>query len=270
MAEFPVDRLDTIEQGDTIEKMSALPDACVDLVVTSPPYAVGKDYEKDEDGNRIGLEALLRLLRGCFGEWQRIVKPGGYIFVNFGDNTYGKQELGTEVHSTIPMTVWYWNIAACHAQIELQAVRVWRKTFAKLGIPFICNTEPRPVLDYEHLWVWRKRDGIGKQVVRNHKLSRRAVWDTTKEGLDEQGEPMEKALPKGHGAAFPLAIPKWAIQLYSDPGDVVIDNFMGTGTTAEAAVELGRHYYGIDKSREWVEYACNRVRRGVQLPMEMK
>ena len=269
MTTFPKELLNTISLGDTLLKMSELPNECVDLVVTSPPYGVGKNYELDEGGQRTDIAALLSLARGCFQQYERIVKPGGYVVWQFGDNTFGKQEFKTEVHTTIPMGLYYFKIGTAYC-FELQATRIWRKNFASMGVPFICNQEPRPLLDYEHIWFWRKPDGIGEQVVREHRISRRGVWDTTKDGLAELDEPYQGKVLKGHGAAFPLAIPKWAIKLYSDSGDVVLDNFMGTGTTAVAAAMLGRNYYGIEKNPEWVQYSLERLKQGQQLPMEMK
>jgi DNA modification methylase len=265
MAEFPKHLLNTISEGDTIEHMSKLPDECVDLVVTSPPYGVAKFYEKDSEGKRAPFWRTIWLWLQCFRQFQRLLKPGGYVVWPFGDNTFGTYILGTEVHTTIPMAVLALQIGR-KVDLELQATRIWRKRFASMGVPFICNIEPRPILDYEHIWTFRKRGASGKptdkglQKVNDHKISRKGVWDTTKEGMEELGEdaPQGNVL-KGHGAAFPIAIPKWAITLYSDPGDVVIDNFMGTGTTAVAAEELGRNWYGIERDLEWVAYARERI-----------
>ena len=64
---------------------------------------------------------------------------------------------------------------------------------------------------------------------------------------------------KNHSAVFPVALPKWFIKLFTEPGDVVLDPFIGSGSTAVAAVELGRRYVGIDTSSEFVELSNRRI-----------
>jgi len=278
MTAFPTKLLSTISQGDTLEMMANLPDECLDLIVTSPPYGVNKFYEQDKDGGRTPFWKTAWLWFQCFKHFQRLLKPGSYLVWQFGDNTFGKYVLGTEVHTTIPMTVLAWQIGQ-KVGLELQAVRIWCKRFASMSVPFICNIEPRPILDYEYIWTFRKPGvvpgwlGRYLQKVRDHKISRRGVWDTTKEGLEEFNEAPQPKMAAGHRASFPLAIPKWAITLYSDPGDVVMDNFMGTGTTAIAAEIMGRQWYGIERDPQWVGYAKTWLAQtrteGIPLRMEI-
>ena len=73
---------------------------------------------------------------------------------------------------------------------------------------------------------------------------------------------------KNHSAVFPIDLPEWFIRLFTEPGDVVLDPFSGSGTTAVAAVELNRLYVGIDISREYCDLALNRVAdRQIRLPI---
>ena len=64
---------------------------------------------------------------------------------------------------------------------------------------------------------------------------------------------------KSHSAAFPQALPEWFIKLFTSEGDIVLDPFIGSGTTALAAQNLGRHYVGIELSELYYEIACNRA-----------
>ena len=64
---------------------------------------------------------------------------------------------------------------------------------------------------------------------------------------------------RNHSAAFPIELPEWFIKLFTQPGDVVLDPFMGSGTTAQAAVRLGRNFLGIDLSPEYVALARERI-----------
>jgi len=201
----------------------------VDLSVTSPPYMVEKAYER-------GMEwpEYLDLLWTAYEEIYRVTKPGGYFVINFGDQARGKALRGTETHTTIPMSVFHWD-AGTGFGFELQATRIWRKKFHKMGIPFVCNHYPRPVYDYEHIWTWRKGDGVGKEKVHDRKLSQRGV-------LEFKGDhPLKR-----YRSAFPIGLPEWAISVYSDPGDLVYDPFAGSGTTGLAALRLGRRFVGSE------------------------
>jgi len=201
----------------------------VDLIVTSPPYWVGKEYEED-----LGWRDYLLLLEGMYRLAFPIVRPGGYFCINFGDQARGKLIDDTEVYTTVPMGNIHWHFGSLPG-FELVGTRIWRKQFARMGIPFVCNTHPRHVFDYEHLWTWRKPDGNGKEVVRDRKLSQRGV-------LEFPGDhPLQR-----HQAAFPIGLPTWCLQVFSDVGSLVYDPFLGSGTTARAAAMLDRRFIGSE------------------------
>lgn len=212
-----------------LETMRNMEPESVDLAITSPPYFVEQDYEKG-----VAWPEYLDLLWNSYVGIARVLKPGGYYVVNFGDQARGKHIKFTETHTTIPMSIEHWDCGRAQG-LELQATRIWRKKFARMGIPFVCNHYPRPVYDYEHIWTWRKPDGTGKEIVRDRKLSQRGV-------LEFEGDNPQKRFK----AAFPVSLPEWAIQVYSDPGDLIYDPFTGSGTTALAARRLGRRFMGSE------------------------
>ena len=65
---------------------------------------------------------------------------------------------------------------------------------------------------------------------------------------------------RDHSAVFPIGLPTWFIKLFTKPGDTVLDPFIGSGSTAVAALQLGRHYVGIDTNAEYIELSCQRIR----------
>ncbi|MCZ6675782.1 MAG: site-specific DNA-methyltransferase, partial [Candidatus Poribacteria bacterium] len=75
---------------------------------------------------------------------------------------------------------------------------------------------------------------------------------------------------KGHSATFPQALPEWFIQLFTEPGDIVLDPFMGSGTTALAAKALGRHWLGIEMQREHVAQAKAALSRPHSFQLNLK
>jgi site-specific DNA-methyltransferase (adenine-specific) len=230
--------------GDCTKIMPTLADESIDLVVTSPPYFVGKEYETDWT-----LDYFKQLMRGVFAGVNHVLKPGGYFVVNFGDcYNSGNRFYEAEVPSVYPATIWYYDWGR-EVNFDLQATRIWRKRFASMGIPFVCNDHPRPVFDYEHIWTFRKHGGQ-EEVVHDRKLSQRGVigedWSTP-------------AKLKIHCAAFPVELPQWAIKVYSKPGDVVLDPFTGSGTTGVAAKIEGRKFVGIELDQKHADYAYTRI-----------
>lgn len=225
--------------------MAALTESSVDLVVTSPPYFVEKEYEKGWT-----WEKFNGLMTDVFLSVQRILKPGGYFVVNFGDAyNSGNRFYEANVPSVYPMAVEYFRWGT-QAAFDLQATRIWRKQFAKMGIPFVCNSHPRNIFDYEHIWTFRKRDGGNKEFVNDRKLSQRGV-------IGEDWSSPAKL--ERHCAAFPIELPMWAIKVYSVEGDTVLDPFLGSGTTGLAALSLSRKFIGYEKSPEYFALAQDRL-----------
>ena len=132
---------------------------------------------------------------------------------------------------------------------DLQATRIWRKQFAKMGIPMVCNTHPRNIFDYEHIWTFRKK-GLKEEFVNDRKLSQRGV-------IGEDWKSPAKL--KIHCAAFPIELPTWAIRVYSHEGDIVLDPFMGSGTTALACINENRQYVGFENNEEYFKIAEERL-----------
>lgn len=243
--------------GDCLEKMKDIPDGSVDLIVTSPPYYLNKEYEKT-----ISYENYCLMMEKSFVEWNRVLVGGGYVVVNFGDYfNSGNRFYVADVPSCYPATINYFKWGVEVAGMDLQATRIWRKQFAKMGIPFVCNSHPRPVFDYEHIWSFRKKNGSNKEIVVDRKITQRGVvgetWTSTA-GL------------KTHCAAFPIELPEWAITVYSQDKATILDPFMGSGTTGVACKNLNRNFIGIELDPEYFKIAEKRIDVNEKLVKEMK
>lgn len=224
----------TLYNENCIDVFNKLDSNSINLVVTSPPYFLKKIYEINWT-----WEYFDELMKKVMEESFRVLIPGGYFAINFGDNGFGKDNLNTECFSTYPMSHYYWNIKG---DFELQSTRIWRKKFAKVPFNGQARFYPRNLFDYEHIWVFRKPDGIGKEKVRDIKKSCRGVWG------DEWNT---SANLKSHPASFPIELPTWLIEVYSDEGDIVFDPFMGAGTTGVACKNLNRGFIGSEIDREF-------------------
>jgi hypothetical protein len=187
----------------------------------------------------------------------RILKGGGYAIFNFGDYfNSGNRFYDAEVPACYPAGINYFNWGVNIAKMDLQATRIWRKQFARMGIPFVCNHHPRNIFDYEHVWTYRKRSGSKDEFVNDRKLSQVGVlgngWTTS-------------AQTKNHCASFPVELPEWAIKVYSKTvGDIVYDPFMGSGTTAIAAISLNRNYVGSEILKPYCEIADERIKNFIK------
>ena len=235
----------TLHLGDCTKILTTLPKESIDLVVTSPPYNVGKAYEKEWT-----LDYFKNLMKSVFEGVRHVLKPSGYMVVNFGDCfNSGNRFYQAEVPSVYPTSLLYfqWGL---DMGFDLQATRIWRKKFAKLSIPFVCNSHPRGVFDYEHIWTFRKKSGDKTEFVNDRKLSQRSVLG------EEWSSPAKLSQ---HCAAFPIELPQWAIKVYSKEGDTVLDPFMGSGTTGIAARSLNRKFVGIEISSDYYNLAEKQI-----------
>jgi site-specific DNA-methyltransferase (adenine-specific) len=227
--------------------MNKIPDNFIDLVITSPPYYLNKEYEKNID-----YHDYCNMMKSVFNEINRIIKGGAYAVINFGDYfNSGNRFYHSDVPACYPASINYFKWGVEEAKMDLQATRIWRKQFAKMGIPFVCNKHPRPVFDYEHIWTFRKKNNNNHEFVNDRKLTQRGVigddW-TSKAGL------------KIHCASFPIELPEWAIKVYSqNEKDIVYDPFIGSGTTALACKNLKRKFIGSEINKEYYNIAKHRI-----------
>ena len=229
------------------ERMSELPDRSVHLMVTSPPYNVGKDYDTD-----LTLEEYLAFLRRVWGEVLRTLAPGGRLCINIanlGRKPYiplhafiirDMLALGFQMRGEI-----IWDKAASAAAST--AWGSWRSA---------ANPTLRDV--HEYILVFSK-DTFRRQppTPQANTISRDEFLECTKSVWTFSAESARKI---GHPAPFPVELPYRLIQLYSFANDIVLDPFMGSGQTALAALKAGRHYVGYEVDAGYVDLALRRIR----------
>jgi site-specific DNA-methyltransferase (adenine-specific) len=229
------------------EDMHQIPDDCVALMVTSPPYNVGKDYDDDLD-----IDEYLGLLERVFAETHRVIEPGGRVAVNVA-NLGRKPYLALNHHVSNLLT---------EIGFDLRGEIIWQKAKGAGGS---CawgswRSAKNPTLRDVHEYIIvaskgsfrRQRKGedtIGKDEFLEATVS---IWDILP----------ESARRVGHPAPFPVELPRRLIELYTFRGDLVLDPFIGSGSTAVAAVESGRHFVGYDLDPSYLEIAERRIHAG--------
>lgn len=238
-------------------RMSEIPDDSVNLVITSPPYWNLKDYESE---NQIGLgstsfDQYLIELDAVWNECVRVLAPDGKLCINImpllltGDSAeFGRREtrlMITEIANSMSRT-------GCMFQFGLY---IWDKRkiarFSSFGSypypPNMFSTYP-----YEWITVFSKagkRGKVSKEVKEKSILTSKEWQDWAINSIWEM-QPA-KAKSEEHPAPFPEELPRRLIRLYSFYGDTVLDPFLGTGTTAKVAVELGRKAIGYELNKDY-------------------
>jgi site-specific DNA-methyltransferase (adenine-specific) len=229
------------------EVMDELPDSSIHLMVTSPPYNVGKEYDED-----FALEEYLGLLRKVWREIRRVLVPGGRACINIAN-------LGRKPY--IPLDT-YIIQEMNNLGFLMRGEIIWDKsasagTSTAWGSWKSCsNPTLRDV--HEYILVFSKdkykRDKING---RSDTISRNEFLENTKSVWTF---PTESAKRIGHPAPFPIELPYRLIQLFSYSGEIVLDPFIGSGQTAIAALKSQRIYIGYEIEPTYVDLANRRIK----------
>lgn len=250
----------TIYTGDNVETLRQFPDACIDLVVTSPPY----DNLRTYGGHTWDFEGVAR-------ELTRVLKPGGVIVWVVADATVNGSETltsmrqaihfkdvcGLRVHDTM---IWAKpNFSAVGALVSRYAP-TWEYMFvlSKEALKTFNPLKDRPckTAGAKKVGTIRQQDGSTKRKsnegwVQPEFGQRYNVWNMAGKSVD------------GHPAPFPLDLARDHILSWSNEGDVVLDPFAGSGTTCLAAMRTGRRYVGIEINPAYVEIINRRLAQDV-------
>ncbi len=257
----PAGVVDRIVCGDARD-MRGVADNSVALVVTSPPYFAGKEYETALGEGHVPGSYLdyLVMLRDVFHECRRVLEPGGRIAVNVAN-------LGRKPYRSLAGDVT--TILQDELALLLRGEIVWVKakgaagscafgSYMKASNPVLRDLTERVVVAskgrFDRAIDVKRRAQVG--LPHESTTSKDQFLEST---LDVWEIRPERARRVGHPAPFPVELPERLIHLYTYADDVVLDPFMGSGSTAVAAVRSGRHFLGFDTDPEYVALAEARV-----------
>lgn len=306
-----------IYEGNAIKKLKEIEADSVALSIWSPPYHVGKDYEKDQS-----YEEWCEMLREVIRLHYAILKPGGFLAINIGDilvfpdpdmpryqannvsskkckiteeqvrkakeehPDYNRHQLAAilgcseqtvqrrlegnnirggkyQVQTRVKIVGGMLEEFALAAGLYMYDRRIWVKDPAWVNCRWTSNSY-RSVDEYEYLYIFWKP---GETKVNRNRLSDdewsewgcRAIWNIRSVRKNDD-----------HEAKFPIELPRRAIRLLTEKGDTVLDCFMGSGTTALAAIEEERCYIGIELKPDYVELSNKNIKNHVaQLCLEL-
>lgn len=272
--------INTIYEGDALRVLCTLPSSSVHCVVTSPPYWRLRDYNNPEQlGQEVDPFEYVRNLVRVFREVRRVLAPTGTCWLNLGD-CYAGKAYGTIKANDLVGAPWMAAFALRDDGWYLRTDVVWAKsnvmpepvknrmvrnheflfllTKRSKGYQYDVKAAQEPLAPgsagrYKYAFGGKKneelRDTVKPTAIVGHRevpagRNRRTVWTTTVGRTKD-----------AHFAVMSEAVVEPCILLGSKTGDVVLDPFMGSGTTARVARRLGRSYVGIEMNPDYVAMA---------------
>lgn len=237
-------------------------DHSVALLVTSPPYFTGKEYETDVAAGHVPSSYVeyLEMLHGVLAASLPKLEPGGRMAINVAN-------LGRKPYRSLSSDLM--SILQDDLGMLLRGEIIWQKAKGASGS---CawgsfRSPQNPVLrDVTERVIVASKGRFDRAIKRPVRQERGLPHESTIETdefleatLDVWELPSASATRVGHPAPFPVGLPRRLIELYTYKGDLVLDPFIGSGTTAVAAVESGRHYVGFDTEPAYIELASKRI-----------
>jgi site-specific DNA-methyltransferase (cytosine-N4-specific) len=258
-------------EGDAGAVLDTLPASSVQTVITSPPYWSLRDYDiEGQVGLEGSLEAYLDRLVVIFEQTKRVLRDDGTFWLNIGDSyTSGgrtwrapDKKNPARAMSTRPQTPEGlkakdligvpWRLA-----FKLQAAGWYLRTDIIWNKP---NCQPesvgdRPTRSHEYIFLFSKSERYKYDVnavkgINDRRL--RTVWDIN-----------TQPYPGAHFATFPSKLVKPSVLLSTDTNDIVLDPFLGSGTTTQVAHQEGRRFIGIELNPEYIDLAEKRLKKDV-------
>ena len=242
--DFPDYLENTILLGSA-ENMKELPDSSVHLMITSPPYNVSKEYDDD-----LSLKEYLQLLKNAFTETHRVLVNGGRACINVAN-------LGRKPY--IPLSD-YISQMMLEIGFNMRGEIIWNK--AASASPSTAwgswQSAANPILRdiHEYILIFSKGDYKREKGNKENTISKEQFMEWTKSIWTMNAESARRI---GHPAPFPEELPNRLIQLYSFTNDIILDPFIGSGTTAISALNAGRKYVGYDINQDYIDLANRRI-----------
>ena len=253
--------------SDCLKGMNKLEPRSVDLVVTSPPYFCGKEYE-DKYKTLYGYELYVNFLLDVFDKVYWLLKPGGHLWINIDDS---HTSVKSEFKKSVVLPTHALLISHLYTYYDYKELVLWRKIrshHASGGARRLlgsygrfCSPGAIPIIGECEYVLWFKKPGKRTDVTDE---MRKASALTKQEFIDYGRQIWEiapaRAKKIGHPAPFPVELVTRIIKLSTFVNDLVLDPFIGSGTTALACLQTNRRCIGFDKEAKYIELAEQRIK----------
>jgi len=236
--------------GDALETLKKLPDNSIHLVITSPPYNLDMPYKNHKDN--MSYDGYLKWMEKIWKETKRVLISGGRLCINIGENK--RKDVGNPTYSAF--------IQQCvNMKMLYRGTIIWNKESAAKHTAWgswKSASNPHIVPRHEYILIfskdeWRLENGGEESDITDKEFMTytRSIWNFAP----------EKRKRVNHPAPFPRELPYRLIRFYSFPDQIILDMFGGSGTTGVVARELNRKFILIDNSKEYCEYALDRIKK---------
>ncbi len=275
--------LDQVIRGDCLDVLSTLPDNSVDLIVTSPPYADNR--RKTYDG--VPVRKYVQWMLPITNQLRRVLRADGSFILNMKERVVDGERHTYVIELILAMRqqgwLWteeyIWNKKNCYPG-------KWPNRFRDAWERCLHFTKQKKFRMYQESVRVPMGQWAEKRLKRLSQTDRRRDESKVLSGFGKKISNWvgrDLALPtnvlhlatecsnRDHSATFPVALPLWFIRLFTQPGDLVLDPFMGSGTTAIACLESDRHFVGIELSEKYHKLSLHRIRlkdSALKLPFE--
>jgi site-specific DNA-methyltransferase (cytosine-N4-specific) len=258
--------------ADAKAVLAALPDGVFQTTVTSPPYWSLRDYGiSGQIGIERSVEEYIESLVAVFEEVRRTTRPDGTLWLNIGDSYTSGGRTWRAPDKKNPFRAmdqrpptpnglkpkdligvpWRLAFALQEAGWYLRADVIWHKPNCQPE-----SVKDRPTRSHEYLFLFSKSE--------RYKYDAAAVRGPNERNLRTVWDIHTQAARDAHVAMFPVALVEPCIGLTSEAGDLVLDPFVGSGTTGVAALEVGRRFLGVELNPEYVAIAERRLNGAIQ------
>lgn len=248
--EFLADVINTTAKADVLDFLDGIPDDSVQLVLTSPPYNLGKPYGDGGSADSMRAVYYHGWLMQVLSEAARVLAPGGTLFLQVGSTRDWQDQL-------MPLDILLFDDIR-RAGLTFQSRIAWvqphgltprRRLAERFETALVFSKGPIATFNPNAARIPQKQPGKRafkgprKGELSGHPLG---AWPTNVWEIASVGHNHPDRKHGAHPAPFPLTLAKRALLLYSHPGDLVLDPFSGSGTTQAAAIETGRAFVGAD------------------------
>lgn len=264
--------LNRIIAGDCRKVLADFPDKCIDLIVTSPPYGENRKHTYED----VHPDKYVEWFLPMSAQFLRVLKPSGTFILNIKERVV-KGERHTYVLELIMemrKQGWLWTEEFLWHKKNSYPGK-WPNRFRDNWERLLQFNKEKKFKMYQESVMVPMGEWARTRLKKLSETDKRRDESKVNSGFGKNISNWvgrEKAFPnnvlhmatecynQGHSATFPVSLPEWFIKLFTVEGDVVLDPFVGAGTTAVAAKQLNRHYIGIDLNREFCEIARVRLR----------
>lgn len=265
-------KVDKIYNGDCLDCLKKLPPESINLIVTSPPYA---DNRKGVY-HGVSIDKYIEWFLPISSELYRVLRPDGSFVLNIKERTVNGERATYVIELILEMKRqgWLWTEEYIWHKKNCYPGK-WPNRFRDAWERCLHFTKQKHFRMFQDdvmvpMGSWRnKRLGrlsaadMGRDIAKNESGFGKNVSNWVGRDMAYPTNVIHMATEcsnVNHSAAFPITLPAWFMKLFSARDDIVLDPFMGSGTTAIAALELGRHYVGMEIESKYYKEALSRVK----------